>query len=192
MLTSVPVGGLSLPQTWATTQFLGLYTLLLVLSSVHTPCQLFCLHVLLFLSAWLFWVKRFFATSTSRGERKQGERVRIWVQVWSVWGKLRPCWETERRLRGLELRDEGGRAGITDRSAPGPVYLFTLIVPTGYLTRGQGMVLSFRESQHKKVYFEEWWEMLSPIYTCFSRAYFLFPRIPYLLFTSFTIINIFF
>ena len=149
MLTSVPVGGLSLPQTWATTQFLGPYTLLLVLSSVHTSCQLFCPHVLLFLSAWLFWVKRFFATSPSRGERKQEERVRIRVKVWSVWGKLRPCWETERRLTWLELRDEPPRAGITDRSAPGPVYLLTLIVPTGYLIRGQGMVLSFRESQHK-------------------------------------------
>lgn len=126
MLPSFPVGGLSLPQTWATTQSLRPHSPLLVLSSVHTPCQLFWLHVL-FLSAWLFWVKRFLATATCGGERKQGERVRIRVQVWSVWGKLWPCWETERRPRWLELRDEGGRAGITDRSAPGPVYLLTLM-----------------------------------------------------------------
>lgn len=177
MLPSFPVGGLSLPQTWATTQSLRPRSPLLVLSSVHTPCQLFWLHVL-FLSAWLFCVKRFLATATCGGEGKQGERVRIRVQVWSVWGKLRPCWETERRPRWLELRDEGRRAGITDRSAPGPVYLLTLIVPTSYLTRGQGMVPSFRESQHKTIYFEECWEMLSPSYTLLLQDIFSIPKNP--------------
>lgn len=164
MLPSFPVGGsFSSPDLGHNPVFEAAFPASGSVISSY-PMSAVLAHVL-FLSAWLFWVKRFLATATCGGERKQGERVRIRVQVWSVWGKLRPCWETERRPRWLELRDEGGRAGITDRSAPGPVYLLTLIVPTSYLTRGQGMVPSFRESQRKTICFEEWWQMLSPSYT---------------------------
>lgn len=49
---------------------------------------------------------------------------------------------------------------------------------TRYLSSGQDMALSFRESQHKTICFEEWWETLSPIYTLLFQDVFSIPKNP--------------
>lgn len=154
MLTSVPLGALSLPQGGAS--FWGLMHCLWVAAMgshwrlLDVSCSGLC--ALLFLSAWLFRVNRFLATPTSRGERKQGERVRIPAQGNGLCevretGGLQPCWDLKDGQGDYSSENKGkGMESLLD--LPGPVCLPTLLIlPTSYTTRGYDFLLSFRETQ---------------------------------------------
>lgn len=114
MLTSVPVRGLSLPQSWATTHFLRPHALLLALSSGHTPCRVF-------LSASLFRSRDSWLLPPPE-EEEAGIESEAPSPRLTCLRKMRAVLRSWKKPPGPEPRDGGGRAGVTDRSAPGPVY----------------------------------------------------------------------
>lgn len=122
------------------------------------PMSAVLAHVL-FLSAWLFG-SRFLATATcDRGSR---ERVRIRVQVWKCLRKITAMLRNWKKAQVARAQRWRGRAGITDRSAPGPVYYSPWRLQVTWRDRAWSWV---SENEKKTICFEEWWQMLSPSYT---------------------------
>ena len=164
MLTSVPVSGLSLPQSWATTHFLRPHALLLALPSGHTPGWVF-------LSASLFRSRDSWLLPPPEEEEAGIEseapspRLKCLRKITAVprnWKKAAGARAQRWRRKGWSHWQVCSWACLLTR----------------YLSSGQDMALSFRESQHKTVCFEEWWETLSPIYTLLFQDIFSLPKNP--------------